>query len=94
MLRRQTRPKGFNYQPRYYDPEKEFLREAARSAPAGEEGAGVEGMKRRIAGTFRHRAETRMSNSGLLKNSNRRVFLIIGILAALFYWLLTRHLPQ
>lgn len=94
MLRKQTRPKGFNYQPRFYDPEKEFLREAARSSPTGEEGAGVEGMKRRIAGTFRHRTETRMSNSGLLKNSNRRVFLIIGILAALFYWLLTRHLPN
>lgn len=94
MLRKQTQPRGFNYQPRYYDPEKEFLREAAQSHASDEGGAGVDGMKRRIAGTFRNRAEYRKQGSGLLRNSNRRVFLIIGILAALFYWLLSQYVTN
>lgn len=77
----------FDYQPRYYDPEKEEFE--ARVAKAKQEvGAIPEGEYRpTIKGQFRRRYASDRLRKGR-RYSNLRLFVIIGILLVIAYYLL------
>ncbi|TVR78475.1 MAG: hypothetical protein EA412_08545 [Chitinophagaceae bacterium] len=86
----------FNYDPRYYDPEKEDLEKRVRLAklnrPEEEQEATTEEelLKIRIAQNFKKaRTNSRPSISRSLNQSRLRFFIILGILLYLCYWILT-----
>lgn len=85
----------FTYKPRFYDPDKEALRERIalreRVTKAQEN---AELSKIRISQQFEEYRRTRKKSMGLWKNSSTlRIFLILGILLSLAYLALDRWMP-
>ena len=91
---KRPKPQGFQYIPRYYDPEKED-REARLRAAKAAAGGDTEAIKNRIHAHFR---QPRKLKGGAFASSKRkanfRVLIILIILLALTYILLSDFLPQ
>ncbi|MBK8347717.1 MAG: hypothetical protein IPL08_08800 [Saprospiraceae bacterium] len=87
------KPKTFGYIPRFYDPDKEELKERLKKyqEPASEEEA-IDQMKKRIKTgiRFKHYGDS-TSRSSYARKSNIRVFYIIFILGVLSYILLSSN---
>lgn len=71
----QRKPRQFSYRPRFYDEEREKREQRTRAA----EHLSCEPS---IRGTFRQR---RIEAGRIQRQSNNRIFIIAGILAAVFY---------
>ena len=89
--------KGFNYKPRYFDAEKEALRQKINAADKAEDKSlneDSEAVKSRIRDSMRHAKNVNRRNlRGLWQGGNIR---IIGILVALilfFYIVMYKFLP-
>ncbi|HRW75679.1 MAG TPA: hypothetical protein P5563_07225 [Saprospiraceae bacterium] len=95
MFRKQPKPRPFDYRPRYYDPDRSFLRD---HMPASQDAnARIESMKSRVSRQFRQgdssagfRSDTRQQ----IRRSNLRLVIILGLLLIGVYWFLTVHLPR
>ena len=92
------RHQQFSYVPRFYDPKKEQLEEAARRVREIQEG-GVEGMKDRISGSFKGRKSGRDTKeyisqlSRQRKRSNWIILSIVVILCVVVYQFFIKTLP-
>lgn len=88
------KPKGFNYKPLYYNPEKEDLMQRVKEAQqnSDEQKAGDLGLRKiRISQSFSKR-KMQTGHLNLLQNQAKkqrmRIILIASVLFALFYfWL-------
>ena len=91
------KPQRFEYRPRFYDPEKEELMDRVRSAEQ-EGDYSTENMKSRIAGGFRRKtggyATDRQFRSQQVKQSNRRLLIIVGFLIFMGYILFSSNLTS
>jgi len=91
--RKNVTPRGFNYQPRYYDAEKEAREERVRERKA-DANTDSEATKARIARSFR---EKRGGQSKALKSaalrSNMILIAIVIALCFFMYIFLQNHLP-
>lgn len=81
------KPKQFNYTPRYYDPDKEALKEREQQIKQ-EMGLSDEDTPRvsLIKGQLRRQYESRMKR-GLKAKNTRRLIIIIAILILLAYYM-------
>lgn len=97
MLRRQPKPRTFDYRPRYFDPDKEAFQQA--KSPV-EEDTDTGGRIRRISRHFReyHRSPSTsghfFSPQREARRSNVRLFLILAGLLFLAYYLMVATIPQ
>ena len=71
----QRKPRQFSYRPRFYDEEQEKRNQRIRAAES-------ETYEPSIRGAFRLR---RIEAGRIQRQSNNRIFIIAGILAAVFY---------
>jgi len=89
------RHKQYEYQPRYWDPEKEKFEDRLRNRQEAKEGS-VQGMRNRVRSGFRQK--------GFLKDqsyrkretfrSNIRLLAVIIALIGISYIFLTKYLPE
>jgi hypothetical protein len=92
------RHQQFNYVPRFYDPKKEQLEEAAKRVKEIQEG-GVDGMKDRISGSFKGRKSGRLNKdyvsqlSRQRKRSNWIILAIIVVLCVVVYQFFIKTWP-
>ena len=84
----------FIYHPRYYDPEKEELKERIRAAK-GDQNSNLDQMKARIGQTYqkKHKSKQQISRQTIRK-SNIMVFVIFLVLLIFTYFLLVEFLPS
>lgn len=91
---RTPNPQKFEYKTRFFDPEKEELRERVRNAEQKGEYTS-EGTKARISGSFRRKTGSystdREFRSSQVKRSNYRLVLIIGVLLLIGYYLISSN---
>jgi len=78
--------KQFSFTPRYYDEDKERLKD--RYAQIEAELKGKSGFRSSASGNLRDRWQRNKKTSNFEKKSNVRLVFIITILVALCYWLL------
>ncbi len=78
-------PRGFNFQPRYYDERKERLEKLRRAA---EKEVELEQSERTLKKGELQSAWRKNQVNYHQKRSNTRIFLIAGVLAVIFYLLL------
>ncbi|MEM1326287.1 MAG: hypothetical protein AAGI23_10055 [Bacteroidota bacterium] len=94
---RTPKPQRFEYKARFYDPEKEELRARVQRAEK-EEDYSAEEVKRRISSSFRSKTSgykvDRNFRSKQVKNSNRRLFMIIAFLIIAGYLLVKFNLSS
>lgn len=87
----------FEYKARYYDPEKEELRERVRRAQQGADYS-AEDAKQRIVGSFRRKTSglnaTKGYRSQQVRSSNRRLLIIVALLIAIGYLLFQEYGPM
>lgn len=88
------RHQQFKYVPRYYDPQKEKLKQILGQYEEGDEKAAAELAKTRIASNFRSRNSKSEIASRSRRKSNYLLLAIIAVLLILSYLLLTVHLPR
>ena len=89
--------RGFNYKPRYFDPEKEALRQKINAAEKAE-GKSInedsELVKSRIRDSMRHaKSVNRRDLRGLWRGGNVRIIAILVALIFFFYIAMTKFLP-
>lgn len=96
-LFKQRKPRGFNFQPRYYNPRKEALQN--RIATIEREVQQEKQLKEKLGGESQYRAKMRRVSTDAItlkrsqnKKSNLRILLFAGLLAALFYLYLNTEL--
>jgi len=91
------KPQRFDYKPRFYDPEKEELRDRLRSADQKEDYS-ADNMKSRISGGFRRKtggyATDRQFRSQQVKRSNFMLLAIIAFLIFTGYLLFSSNLTS
>ena len=84
----------FIYHPRYYDPEKEELKERIRAA-RGQQDNDLDKMKARIGQTYQKKYESKKQISRkTIRRSNIMVFVIFLVLLIFTYYLLVEFLPN
>ncbi|MTB51636.1 hypothetical protein [Lewinella sp. W8] len=86
----------FNYKPRYWDPKKEEAEERRKRIETLQSG-GVEAMKARLSGGFRKGAGGEAAGTyrnRRVRQSNRNLFLVLIVLAALTYFALMVYFPD
>jgi len=85
---RPIKPKRFDYTARYYDPDE--AKAKRRKEIFGEEESEAQAIKKRISKGFDRTAPSsfRTGRSEAVRKSNMRLFLIIGIIIAFFFWLM------
>lgn len=92
-------PREFTYKPRFYNPEKEALRERVerreriRESSQQPDAEQFDGNKNRIANHFEEYRRTRRSSKSILGNSTLRLVVIFVILLYFAYTVLDRWLP-
>jgi len=89
--------RGFNYKPRYFDAEKEALRQKINAAEKAE-GKSIsedsELVKSRIRDSMRHaKSVNRRDLRGLWRGGNVRIIAILVALILFFYIAMTKFLP-
>ena len=84
-----TQPKGFDFKPRYYDPEKEEFEQriaAIKAEYAREQGQTTEGVDHSaLRGKIRSEWNAVSQRKSANRSANYRVLLIAGLLALAFY---------
>ncbi len=89
--------RGFSYKPRYFDPEKEALRQkisAAEKAEGKSLNEDTESVKSRIRDSMRHAKNVnRRDMRGLWRGGNLRIVAILITLIFFFYIAMTKFLP-
>lgn len=89
--------RGFSYKPRYFDPEKEALRQkisAAEKAEGKSLNEDTESVKSRIRDSMRHAKNVnRRDMRGLWRGGNVRIVAILIALIFFFYIAMTKFLP-
>lgn len=91
---RTPKPQRFQYKPRFYDPQKERLKDILDKAGSDEKSSS-EIAKARISSAFRERRPEKTTYSRQMTNrSNLILVAVIIILFILTYILLTVYLPQ
>jgi hypothetical protein len=98
MIRKQPKPRSFDYRPRYYDPEKERSRIFRPSGSEGEDSP-LEGMRGRISRHFREYnsdggKSSPFSAGRQVRQSNIRLVVILALLLLAAFWLLSTWLPR
>lgn len=92
-----TQHQQFEYKARYYDAEKEELRDRVRRAQQGSDFS-AEDAKQRIVGSFRRKTSglnaTKGYRSQQVKSSNKRLFMIIALLTIIGYLLFKEYAPM
>lgn len=84
----------FIYIPRYYDPEKEELKERIRAAK-GQQDSELDNMKARIGQTYQKKYMSKKESSRkTIRKSNIMVFVIFLVLLIFTYFLLAEFLPS
>ncbi len=88
------KPKQFNFKPRYYDANKERLKEVlSRHENASE--SDPDAMKSRISMGFKAKGGfDRSYESKIRRKSNRTLLLVLVVLVLLSFLLLSRYLPE
>lgn len=89
------RHRRYEYQPRFWDPEKEKLEERIRNRKEAQEG-GVEGMQNRIRTGFRQRtfSQDQSYRKRETFRSNIRLLMVVVALLVITYAFLTKYLPE
>jgi hypothetical protein len=89
------RHRQYEYQPRYWNPEKEKLEERIRNRQEAKEG-GVEGMRNRVRTGFRQRtfSQDQSYRKRETFRSNIRLLIVAVALLLITYTFLTRYLPE
>lgn len=79
------KPKGFNFTPRYYDPDKEDLEKRIRiiEKEVAAEKSQTEISKARIKQGFRKTVQSRSNHSLIDKNRGIRLFVVLIVLIAI-----------
>jgi len=90
--------RGFNYKPRYFDAEKEALKQkinAAERAEGKSLNEDTEAVKLRIRDSMRHaKTINRRDLRGLWQGGNLRIIAILIALILFFYIAMTKFLPM
>lgn len=95
-LSKLPKPQGYEYRPRYWNPQKEALEERLKQIEESKEGD-TEAVKMRIASNFRRGGYAQrggMYKSRQNRQSNRTLLLVVAVLVLLSYWLLSVYLPE
>lgn len=87
--------KKYEYQPRYWDPEKEKFEERLRNRQEAKEGS-VQGMRNRVRSGFRQRGflQDQSYRKRETFRSNIRLLMVVITLITISYAFLTKYLPE
>lgn len=89
------RHKRYEYQPRFWDPEKEKLEERIRNRKEAKEGD-LEGIQNRIRTGFRQKnfSQDKSYRKRETFRSNIRLLMVVVALLVITYSFLTKYLPE